>query len=71
MRLVFAEDAETARQKAKTIGQEEQHDYYNENGARVSWRFSHVVEIQDLCEPEIYDGIEVYSRLSWKDQASS
>jgi hypothetical protein len=66
IRLVSAEDEEGARKKAVTLGKDQQHSYKNDEGAMVEWQFIRVLEIQDLCEPELYDGMEVYSRLSWK-----
>jgi Domain of unknown function (DUF4288) len=70
IRLLRAESNEAAQRKAETLGVDGQHNYENESGARVEWRFLRVLEIQDLCEPELYDGMEVYSRLSWRREGA-
>src|SRR5947207_1307665 len=67
IRLVQAHDESEARAKAIALGNSEQHDYENAYGATVRWRFVSVLEIQDLCEPNVFDGMEVFSRLNWKD----
>lgn len=66
IRLVIAPDGNAAREKAESLGRQSEHDYLNEDGARVSWKFVSVVDVQEFCEDEIYDGVEVYSRLNWK-----
>ena len=63
IRLIEAEDETDAEKKTQELGEEREHDYKNEAGATVRWRFVEVLEIQDLCEPEIGHGVEVYSRL--------
>src|SRR5690606_37215183 len=63
IRLVDAQDEAEARHKAEQIGREEQHEYRNEAGVTVRWKCAKVLEVQDLCESRISDGMEVYSRL--------
>lgn len=63
IRLVQANNEEEARNKSEQLGRDEEHEYKNELNQAVSWRFIKIMEVQDLCEPSIYDGIEVYSRL--------
>jgi hypothetical protein len=70
IKLVEAENEDEARQKAFVIGQNDQIEYANSDGATVRWRFVRVVEIPNLCESELYDGVEVYPRLFWKSQQS-
>lgn len=33
------------------------------NGETVKWEFVKIIEVSDLCEKKLYDGIEVYTRL--------
>lgn len=40
--------------------------YKNSEGNDVYWQFVKIIEIQDLNEKEIYDGIEVFSKLVWE-----
>ena len=66
LKLIEADSEESARLKALAIGHNERSEYANSDGAIVQWRFVDVLEIQELCEDTLYDGIEVYSRLYWK-----
>ena len=65
-RLIQARDELEAKAKAMRLGETEQHEYTNDAGETVKWRFVEVLEIQDLCEQEIYDGMEVFSLMKWK-----
>jgi Domain of unknown function (DUF4288) len=66
IRLIEADDESQAQAKAIQVGNSEQHQYRNHQGETVAWRFVSVLEIQDLCEKNMYDGIEVFSTLNWK-----
>jgi hypothetical protein len=66
IRLIQATDEEEAQARAEALGRAEEHSYANETGQLVYWRFIEVMEIQDLGEDEISDGIEVYSRLGYE-----
>lgn len=44
--------------------------YENEDGETVEWQFLRVLEVQDLCEEELEDGTEVFSRLFFESQAT-
>src|SRR5438045_2480550 len=68
IRLIEAENEAEAMSKAVALGKREQHEYRNEAGEIVHWRFIEVLEIQDLCEAEVYDGMEVYSRMGWEEK---
>jgi Domain of unknown function (DUF4288) len=70
IRLIQADDEQEAASKAKLIGTAEQHEYTNSIGELVTWRFVSVVEVQDLCEDHLSDGIEVFSSLKWKNLSS-
>ena len=61
--LINVLEGQQPSQKAETIAKKNEHEYDNENGERVVWRLVSVLEIQDLCEETLYDGIEVYSHL--------
>lgn len=65
IRLVIADDADAAAARAESLGQQSEHDDLNEQGERVFWRFISVVDVQEFCEDEFTDGVEVYSRLNW------
>jgi hypothetical protein len=67
--VVSASDEEHARQAAQAIALKMQHDYQNEGGEDVQWRFVQILEVQDLCEEKIESGTEVWSRLFYESQA--
>lgn len=64
IRVFLAVDDAEAEDKAREIGEGNEHKYRNENGEEVNWRFVKVIEVQSLCENEITDGMEVFSTLS-------
>jgi hypothetical protein len=70
IRLVRAADEAEARAKAEAIGRSDEVTYQNEAGRSVTWQFAGVAEIQDLCEPELHDGMEVFSILRWNRRDS-
>ncbi len=70
VRVLLAEDEDSALEKAERIGKENEHEYTNEAGELVRWRFVKVLEIQDLSARELADGVEVYSRLCWEDESA-
>ena len=57
-----------ASRKAKKMALGFENVYKNSDGNDVSWRLVKVLEVQDLCEKEIYDGVEVFSRLIWENE---
>jgi hypothetical protein len=63
IRLVEADDDDDAQRRATEIGVQSQHEYLNEEGQTVRWRFRGVLEIQDLCEAKITHGVEVFSKM--------
>lgn len=71
VRLVFAEDESAARLKAGRFGKEAEHDYLNDDGARVTWRFVRVLDVQEFCEQDFCDGVEVYGRLERRSPTDS
>ena len=63
IRIVRASNEVEALNRARSLGQEEEHEYENEAGETVRWRFEEVLEVQDLCESELHDGMEVFSHI--------
>jgi hypothetical protein len=66
IRLIQAADEAQAQSKACLLGPSEEHEYLNEHGETVRWRFVSVLEVQDLCEENVCDGMEVFSTLKWR-----
>jgi hypothetical protein len=65
IRLIQASDESEARAKAAIVGVSEQHNYPNTCSENVNWQFVSVLEVQDLCEAEIVDGMEAFSTMKW------
>lgn len=63
VRLFRATDVAAAQDKAEVLGRQLEHDYLNENGEPVVWRFRGVIDVQEVEEDSIVDGVEVFSRL--------
>jgi len=68
IRLIQANDEMQARSKATTLGIADQHHFPNHQGELVDWQFVCVLEVQDLAEENVFDGMEVYSRLEWSEK---
>ena len=64
IRVILADSDSFAWSKAEEVGRQNEHSFKNEQGELVTWRFVEVVEVQDLCEEQLTDGLEVYSRMS-------
>jgi hypothetical protein len=63
IRVLLEENEESARTKAEAIGRGAEHEYQNDAGETVSWRFVSVLEVQDLSAASLEDGTEVFSTL--------
>lgn len=63
IRLIEADDEEDAQRRAEEVGAQAQHEYLNDEGHSVRWRFMRVLEIQDLCESQVTHGMEVFSKM--------
>lgn len=63
IRLIFAASEDEAWNKATSVGKMGEHEYVNPYGNAVVWRFVKILEIQDLCEATVTDGMEVFSRM--------
>jgi len=62
IRLIEAETAEDAYQKALTLGEAQHASYLNADGAEVNWRFVGLYDLVRL-DGAPGDGVEVYSLL--------
>jgi hypothetical protein len=67
--LINVSDLQKISEKADHIALSFEHQYKNSEGGEVSWQFVKITEIQELYEKELYDGVEVFSRLMWEDEA--
>jgi len=67
LRILYANDAEDALEKAKFIGMKEEDSFMNEKRRIVQWKFIDVSELYELNFDN--DGAEVWSRISEQDHA--
>lgn len=70
IRILLSDGDEAAWIRAKEIGRAAEHEYVNEAGEMIRWNFVEVLEVQDLCESNLTDGMEVFSRLFHKGDRS-
>ena len=61
IRLLRAEDAEAAYQRALFIGRGEEQTYINPLGQKVDWQFIGLHDLTELDDGAERDGSEVYS----------
>jgi hypothetical protein len=66
--LIDVDDTQDASEKAGRVALSLEHQYKNSEGNEVSWRFVKVLEIQDINEKELFDGVEVFSHLLWEHE---
>jgi hypothetical protein len=66
LRLVEANDEETAFSKAVSIGVSEQETFYNDRKQLVQWRF---INVADLYQLNLIDEAELHSKISEVDRA--
>ena len=71
VRVLKAKDEAEARARAEEVARGAEHGYANEQGQTVSWHLVAVLDVQDLCETEIQDGTEVFSRMFRRDSADA
>jgi hypothetical protein len=60
--MILADGADEAEERAEDVGKSAEHEYVNELGQTVRRVFVSVLEVQDLGEQELEDGVEVFSR---------
>ena len=65
VRIIHARGAEAAYERALALGEAEARTYRNENDEVVTWEFVGLGELDEVLEPELGDGVEVYS---WKSR---
>jgi hypothetical protein len=63
IRVLLCDTEAAARARAEEVGHGAEHEYVNEAGETVRWRFVSVLEVQDLGELALEDGTEVFSTL--------
>lgn len=66
--LIDVNDTQDASEKAEQTALSFEHQYKNFEGRDVSWKFVKVLEIQDLSQKDLYDGVEVFFRLLWEHE---
>jgi hypothetical protein len=71
IRLILAQDAEIAYQKALQIGKGEEEIYENAEGELVRWDFIGVISLSRIEGDVIEDGIEIASHLFDHDHPES
>jgi hypothetical protein len=66
-KLIHAADSEAAYRRALELGAEENHDYENDAGAQVHWRFLGLNDLCEILDDHLEDGVEVYSQMAETD----
>jgi Domain of unknown function (DUF4288) len=69
LRLIYAEDAYDAMQKAKTIGLQEEQSFSNHRQQPVKWKLIAVTDVYPFTTG--LDGAEIFSRISEEEQATA
>lgn len=69
LRIVQAEDEQTAFTKAQQIGIDEEHSFFNSKQQIVQWKFVNVAELYLLHG--FIDGAELYSSIYETDDADT
>jgi hypothetical protein len=67
LRLIQAEDALHAFQKARRLGEHEEDNFLNASDKPVHWKFIDIAELHKL--DKLIDGAEMYSRIREEDDA--
>ena len=63
IRVLLAESEEETLNRAGQLGSGAEHQYTNDAGELVRWRFVELLEVQSLGEPELSDGSEAFATL--------
>ena len=64
--LVSGTNEREAMEKAKKLAWDKQHTYQNLYKEQVSWKFVKLLELQEILDGELGDGVEVYSNFFHK-----
>jgi hypothetical protein len=67
LRLVRAPSPDAAYARALVLGRQAEHEYKNEAGEEVRWRFLGLAELAEIGDAELRDGSEVLSTYSTVD----
>ena len=67
LRLIEAEDADKAFEKAHAIGKQEQESFLNQQQHLVQWQFVNVSELYRISA--LIDGAELYAKVQETDNA--
>lgn len=65
LRLIAADDEQTAFAKAKMIGEQEQESFVSQRSKLVQWQFINVSELYKISA--LIDGAELYSKIRETD----
>lgn len=60
--LIEAHDRDEAEIKAQARGKKAARKAKDKSGRDIEWEFDHVLQLQELDESKIVDGIEIFSR---------
>lgn len=58
--LVRGSDEEDAMTRALKLAESKQHSYLNQFDATVSWRFEGVIDLKEIFDFELKEGLELY-----------
>jgi len=67
IRVCRASSEEEASARLLEYGRESEHDYLNDSGETVRWKFLGLEDVQNLAVETIEDGCEVFSQLQRTD----
>ncbi|GEM_PF-5611012 len=68
--LVRSEDEDGAKKELERVAKKHEISYENNEGELVRWCYLGVVEIQELDEEEVGEGVFVFTRMFWKSDVS-
>lgn len=61
--ILYAQNADTAYEKALNLGSDGEHSYQNVHNEHVKWEFVGLENLEELFDGELRDGVEIRSRL--------
>jgi hypothetical protein len=65
--LLKAKDPNSAYEKAIKLGKSKEHYYKNNEGNNVYWEFVGLINLEEILDERIHDGIEIRSRRLFID----
>ncbi len=66
--LIDVPKGESSEDKARLMAKSMEHEYMNPDNEKVKWELRRILDIQELCEKTLYDGVEVFARLLYETQ---